>query len=92
MVLQILRDKIEFKTSPVTDNKVCVTRSNWLGNENSMILPMEEAEFLHRVAMWKKTGMLIQEVFPEFNADDREFVLTGTTPEEFERMFGKEDE
>lgn len=33
-------------------------------------------------------GTLIQEAFPNLNEDDREFILTGTTAEEWDQMFG----
>ena len=39
------------------------------------------------VTVWKlqrwKDGEKIQDVFPELSADDREFIMTGITPEEF---------
>lgn len=36
---------------------------------------------------------LVQRAFPELSADDREFLMTGITPEEWEETFGKpEDE
>ena len=33
---------------------------------------------------------LIQEAFPDLSADDREFILTGTTPEEWNTTFPDE--
>lgn len=35
---------------------------------------------------WKDTGLPVQAAFPQLSADDREFLLTGMTPEEFERV------
>jgi hypothetical protein len=37
-------------------------------------------------------GPLIQKVFPNLSADDREFILTGITPEEWAKHFPPEDE
>lgn len=34
---------------------------------------------------------LIQDAFPHLNADDREFIMTGITPEEWEKTFGVDD-
>lgn len=34
-----------------------------------------------------RVGKRIQEVFPELTADDREFLLTGVTPEEWDKAF-----
>ncbi len=31
----------------------------------------------------------IQNVFPHLSADDREFIMTGVTPEEWDEAFGK---
>ncbi len=39
---------------------------------------------------WQE-GMLIQKAMPNLSADDREFIMTGITPEEWEDVFGKED-
>jgi len=37
-------------------------------------------------------GALIQQAFPNLNADDREFFKTGITGEEWDEMFGGEEE
>jgi hypothetical protein len=34
-------------------------------------------------------GVLIQNAMPHLSADDREFLMTGITPEEWEELFGK---
>jgi hypothetical protein len=36
-------------------------------------------------------GVLVQDAFPYLNADIREFMITGTTPEEWNQIFPKED-
>lgn len=33
----------------------------------------------------------IQQIFPELSADDREFLLTGTTPEEWDDYYEEEE-
>jgi len=38
-----------------------------------------------------KNGMLAQLAFPDLNADDREFIITGITPEEFRMLEDEED-
>lgn len=35
-------------------------------------------------------GALIQDAFPNLTADEREFMMTGITPEEWEETFGGE--
>jgi hypothetical protein len=37
-------------------------------------------------------GALLQDAFPHLSADDREFIKTGITPEEWESLFGGEEE
>lgn len=43
-----------------------------------------------RIDQWERTGEPIQRAFPELNADQREFLLTGMTPEEWKEAFGDE--
>lgn len=40
---------------------------------------------------WQK-GMFIQDAMPHLSADDREFLKTGITPEEWDVMFKKNEE
>lgn len=35
---------------------------------------------------------LIQHIFPQLNPDEREFLISGATPEEWEDIFGKQEE
>ena len=35
---------------------------------------------------------LIQDIFPNLNSNEREFLISGATPEEWEDMFGKREE
>jgi hypothetical protein len=41
---------------------------------------------------WHMKGQLIQKAFPFFNADEREFLITGMTPEEWSEMLEKQVE
>lgn len=47
-----------------------------------------------RLTRWRlgHDGRLIQHVFPELSAADREFLLTGTTPQEWEQIKAYEEE
>ena len=38
-----------------------------------------------QVESWQG-GMLIQEAMPNLSVDDREFIMTGTTPDEWDAM------
>ena len=37
-------------------------------------------------------GELIQYAMPELSADDREFIMSGNTPEEWDQLFGFDDD
>lgn len=37
-------------------------------------------------------GYLVQQAFPHISAEEREFIKTGITPEEWDDMFGEEDD
>lgn len=45
-----------------------------------------------KLAMWEKGDLLIQEAFPNLSADDREFIMTGITSDEWGDVFGEDDE
>ena len=36
---------------------------------------------------WKYGGQLLQDAFPELSVPEREFILSGTTPAEWDKMF-----
>lgn len=67
-----------------------VTRENILSRKrNAMLLPLGEDEFKGRLSAWA-LGYLIQDAFPMLNADQREFLMTGVTPEEWAATFGED--
>ena len=57
------------------------------GNFNTLDLPVTEAQF----AAWR-AGAYIQDAFPHLSADHREFILSGITPQEWDDIFGEEEE
>ena len=67
----------------IAENLIRVTATSMLsGNRNSMELPIRSGQ-LHR---WLD-GALIQDAMPNLNADQREFLMTGITPAEWNTMF-----
>lgn len=61
-----------------------VTRcSPMTGKVNSMDLDVTAEQMLN----WKDHRMLIQDAMPQLSLDEREFVKTGFTPEDWARMF-----
>lgn len=63
---------------------VKVTRvSRVSGSINTRELPIT----IMQLAAWQ-CGVLAQEAFPHLSASDREFIISGVTPEEWDEMFG----
>tara|TARA_Y100000310_G_C20210482_1_gene591089 strand:- start:220 stop:456 length:237 start_codon:yes stop_codon:yes gene_type:complete len=72
----------------VSDGFVKVHKVSILsGKESSMVLPTRQGNLEH----WIDTGALVQDMFPHFNVDQLEFLISGITPEEWDETFGSED-
>ncbi len=68
---------------------VVVQRSTVAG-QGEMTINMGMLKFLHKYLLWQ-SGDLIQHAFPELSAEEREFLMTGITPERWNELFPKED-
>ena len=65
-----------------------ITKTSTLtGNENTMELEITEEQMFN----WRQ-GMLIQLAMPHLKPEEREFLISGTTPEDWDKLFPKEDE
>jgi len=73
-------------------NTTIITKQNPFGGEPRTIEVNLSPEAYEQAAAAWKGGLLIQQAFPTLSADDREFILTGHTPEDWEDMFGEDDE
>ena len=62
-------------------------RSMFTGKINQMDLPVTPEQ----INEWKISGRVIQKALPMLNADQREFLISGTTPEEWYEIFGEEE-
>ena len=63
-----------------------ITRKSLIsGNINTMSLPITEEQY----NAWEQ-GTLVQVAMPHLSPDEREFVMTGITPEEWADNFGDE--
>lgn len=68
-------------------------RSPFSGQMNTLIVPgLNAKEMCRRIVTWKSKRLLIQNVFPELNADEREFLMTGITAQEWDENFLPADE
>jgi len=61
-------------------------KSELTGNTNTIDIPVTEEQ----IHAWM-TGTFIQDAMPHISADHREFLMTGITPDEWERYFGKDE-
>lgn len=58
------------------------------GQTNTMDLPITQEDLDN----WKSKQLLIQDAFPGLTASQREFLLTGSTQEEWDAAFLEEEE
>lgn len=70
-----------------------VTKRSLLSTKlHIMEIPLSEKEYI-KGSKRMLQGEFIQDVFPKLSSDHREFLLTGITPEEWEKIYdGDEDE
>jgi len=62
-------------------------RSMFTGKLNEMDLNITQEQIDNY-----NSGALVQEAFSNLNADEREFLISGATPEEWERFMGEPEE
>ena len=58
--------------------------SPFSGNTNVMDIDVTEEQ----IALWE-SGVLIQNAMPNLSADEREFIMTGITPAEWDSAFNQ---
>lgn len=63
-------------------------KSPFSGKENTREIDVT-LELLER---WQNGGGAIQTLMPHLSPDDREFLMTGITPEEWTETFGGDDD
>ena len=61
--------------------------SPFTGKINTMDIDIDPKGF----ALWQ-SGTVIQNALPDLTPDEREFLMTGITPEEWEDLFGGEED
>ena len=65
-----------------------ITRTSmFTGVTRTLSIPVTEAQLQE----WQN-GSLIQKAMPELTADEREFIMTGVTPDEWDNEFRVDDE
>jgi hypothetical protein len=61
-------------------------KSNFTGIEHTLDIPVTEEQ----MKAWQD-GELIQKAMPELSSEQREFLMTGVTPEEWAQFIVEED-
>jgi hypothetical protein len=85
------------KVIKTDDGRLTITRHRPFGGGDSThsftteYSAEEVADYLHDKAEGRHT-QFIQVLFPNMSPEDREFLLTGITPEEWNNLFGDEPE
>jgi len=75
------------KIEHVDDGFVRVHKQSVItGNHNSMVLPTRQGELEY----WEESMTLVQDAFPHFTPEQREFLISGSTPEEWNELFSEE--
>lgn len=64
-------------------------RSVFTGREAEMEFP-DGIE--SRIALWQRSGMNIQDALPDLTPDQREFLLSGATPQEWDDILGDDED
>ena len=69
------------------------TRGTFGSTKSSyMDLNIRYMEFVLGLQKWLHNDGYIQDIFPGLNADEREFIVSGLTPEAWNKIFGEEEE
>jgi hypothetical protein len=66
---------------------IITRRSPITGKENKIDINITQQQ----LERWRD-GELIQDVAPELTPDEREFIITGNTKEDWEAMFGNDED
>lgn len=61
-------------------------------SSRTAVFNIHPEEFNTRYSEYNRKQVLIQDAFPELNEDEREFMLTGITPDEWNVLFNDRDE
>lgn len=69
-----------------------IATSKFTGKTHCIELPLAIADFAARLRAWDNREMMVQDAFPMLSPSQREFLMTGTTPLEWNEAFPEDDE
>lgn len=78
----------DFDVSELPEGLRVTRTSMFTRRRNTMTLPITGEQFRR----WRSGRGLIQDVFPQLSSDEREFLMSGATPEEWAAVFPPEEE
>jgi hypothetical protein len=78
----------QFEVSELPEGLQLTRTSIFTRKRNTMTLPIDASTFIR----WRRGEMLVQDAFPHLSADQREFLMSGATPEEWSGIFASDDE
>ena len=93
--MHILLDKF-YTVTQDGDGNVIVTRPSLMGKVNTHTIKKSCYDAFD-IARWlynrtRKTSPLVQRAFPLMHAEDREFLISGITPEQWKEITKNEEE
>lgn len=82
----------DYKIESSGKHTVYTRQSIITGKESSIVVEMPIEEFIYCFSLWAHDNCLIQDVFPELTEDEREFIMSGITIEEWTELYGPDDD
>lgn len=80
-----------FLTTSRFSGIICVMKITKTSAHSGITRTLDLDVTLEEYSTWR-CGELIQNAMPRLNADEREFIKTGITAEEWEEMFGSQED
>ena len=77
----------DIQCRPISNDTVQVSLVDCFGSHKAMFMNISAEEFNAGLKAWDG-HWLIQEALPGLTMGEREFLMTGTTPEEWDELFG----
>jgi hypothetical protein len=86
-----MRAVIGVVVNPENPQQIIVAARNTQGERNTMTMCISQLTF---GTAWHQClqGAYVQDAFPTLSAEEREFLISGTTPEAWAKMFPPEEE
>ncbi len=82
---------VDLSARPLNDNTKCeVTATGFMG-VTKMVLPLSLGALQQGIEKWD-AGAYVQDAFPTLNAGQREFLMTGILPMQFNKIFAGDPE